>query len=247
MIRRFGLLTVAILSATLAVAGPGDAVHQLETQLDLKQELLSARVKALGNLQTDLDQAWGRVAHLSSDLARAHAEGESLQSLRLREADLRLAEAELEAVLGEAQNLRAEMLALEEEIDLLGRKIDALRQAPGRRQDPLTGRWRLVVEPGDLEGEVQLELDGTLVTGVYTLSGGWYGSFKGTLVADKLRLERIDSQLGFAAILYGQLATGEDPPRIEGTWEATNLSAGLPSSGTWAATRIRERPSGAEE
>jgi len=240
MVRRFGLFMGVILAAASAVAGPRDVVFQLRVQLAVKQDLLADRIKELEDLETDLEQAWARVSHLSSDLARAHDQGESLQSLQLREADLRLAEAELEAVLGQARDLRAAMISLEQEIDLIGRRIEALRNGPGRHEDPLSGRWRLAVDPGGLEGEVRLELDGTLVTGVYTLSGGWYGSLKGTLVGDKLRLERIDSQLGFAAILYGQLFTAEDPPRIQGTWEATNLSAGLPSSGTWIATRIPE-------
>ncbi len=241
MVRRvFCSMAVVLLASTaVAVAGSGGMAGQLELRLKLDRELLTGRLKALEDIQTDLDQAWARVAHLSSDLARAHEEGESLQSLQLRENDLRLAEAELVAVIGQARELRSGLLALEEEIDLLERKLDALRRGGEEAEDPLSGRWTLTVEPGDMEGEVQLELDGTLVTGVYTLSGGWYGSLKGTLVSGKLRLERIDSQLGFAAIFYGELFADEDPPRIQGTWEATNLSAGLPSSGTWVARKIR--------
>ena len=236
----WSIVAVFCLFAAEGVAGGGGEAACLELQMQVKRELLAGRLEALGNLQTDLDQAWARVVHLSSDLARAYGEGESLQSLRLRENDLRLAEAELEALMDQARQLRAAVLDLDEALELIGRKLEALRAAGPKAGDPLTGRWSLTVEPGDLEGEVQLELDGTLVTGVYSLSGGWYGSLKGTLVSGKLRLERIDSQLGFAAILYGELFADEDPPRIQGTWEATNLSVGLPSSGTWIARKIRE-------
>ena len=59
-----------------------------------------------------------------------------------------------------------------------------------------------MVEPGQ-EGVAHLNQRGTLVEGTYSLSGGFSGSFRGTFVAGKVRLERIDSQYGFAAIYYG--------------------------------------------
>jgi hypothetical protein len=102
---------------------------------------------------------------------------------------------------------------------------------------PLTGAWRFAVEPGQ-EGVAYLQQQGTLVTGTYTLSGGFTGSFRGTFVAGKVRLERIDSQYGFAAIFYGRLVGRGRNARLQGNWEATQLSSGLPSMGTWTATRI---------
>jgi hypothetical protein len=77
-----------------------------------------------------------------------------------------------------------------------------------------------------------------LVTGTYSLSGGFSGSFRGTFVAGKVRLERIDSQYGFAAIFYGRLVGRGKNARLQGNWEATQLSSGLPSMGSWTATRI---------
>jgi len=101
-----------------------------------------------------------------------------------------------------------------------------------------------VIEPGGIEGTAELRLDGTVIMGTYELEGGWYGSFKGTLVAGKVRLERIDSQLGFAAVFYGTLDAGE-PPRLSGTWEGTNLAAGQPAGGSWLAERLPEEEAGA--
>jgi hypothetical protein len=98
-----------------------------------------------------------------------------------------------------------------------------------------------MVEP-DQEGTAYLQQMGTLVTGTYALSGGFSGSFRGTLVAGKVRLERIDSQIGFAAIFYGRLI-GEGPnARLQGNWEATQLASGLPSAGSWTGRRIVEEP-----
>jgi hypothetical protein len=63
---------------------------------------------------------------------------------------------------------------------------------------------------------------------------------RGTLVSGKVRLERIDSQVGYAATLYAKLTVRAAESRLEGTWEATQLSAGLPSGGSWYAERLEE-------
>jgi len=72
---------------------------------------------------------------------------------------------------------------------------------------------------------------------VYQLSGGWKGSLRGTFIDGDVRLERIDSQQGFVAVYTGRLVTRDTEKRLEGTWDATNLAAGLPTSGTWVARR----------
>jgi hypothetical protein len=100
----------------------------------------------------------------------------------------------------------------------------------------LNGDWELTVQPG-LTGRMYLVQQGTLVNGTYELSGGWTGSLRGTLVANKVRLERIDSQLGFAAIFYGELNVAAEPNVIQGRWEATQLATGMPSAGGWRAER----------
>jgi hypothetical protein len=85
-----------------------------------------------------------------------------------------------------------------------------------------------------------LQQQGTLVSGTYALSGGFSGSFRGTLVAGKVRLERIDSQIGFAAIFYGRLLGQGRNLRLQGNWEATQLASGLPSNGNWSARKTEE-------
>jgi len=95
----------------------------------------------------------------------------------------------------------------------------------------------VAVEPGALRGTFDLRLDGSVVTGVYQLSGGWRGSLRGTLIDGTVRLERIDSQQGFNAVYSGRLVTRGNEKRLEGTWDATNLAAGMPASGTWVGRR----------
>jgi len=55
-----------------------------------------------------------------------------------------------------------------------------------------------------------------------------------------VRLERIDSQIGFAAIFYGRLVGRGENLRLQGNWEATQLASGLPSRGSWTATRVSD-------
>jgi hypothetical protein len=63
------------------------------------------------------------------------------------------------------------------------------------------------------------------------------GSVRGTYVGDRLRFDRVDSRLGFSAVFYGRLLSDGT---IAGTWEATDLGGGGPSSGTWSAVKKSE-------
>ena len=97
--------------------------------------------------------------------------------------------------------------------------------------------WNVAIEPGGLKGNFDLRLDGTIVTGVYQLSGGWKGSLRGTFIDGSVHLERIDTQQGFVATYDGRLVVRGGEKRLEGSWQATNLAAGLPGAGTWVGRR----------
>jgi hypothetical protein len=84
-----------------------------------------------------------------------------------------------------------------------------------------------------------MSLDGTIVSGEYTLEGGYSGSLRGTLVNDRLRLERVDSKLGFSSIYYGRVA--REGASIAGTWESTTFGGGEPGAGRWHAVREDEK------
>lgn len=220
----------------MGVASADGVVDALRAELGVQLRLAGQRIERIEAHQSEVREAWNRVQRLAADLTHAQRQGETLESLELRDADLRRAEFELVQRILESERYRAALRETWEKVEALQAEIQA-RQGEARAEDPLTGRWRVAVEPGGLEGYFDLELNGTLVEGTYELSGGWTGSLKGTLVERKVRLERIDSQLGFAAVFYGWLFPQEEPPRLQGTWEGTQLGAGLPSSGTWVAQR----------
>jgi hypothetical protein len=105
--------------------------------------------------------------------------------------------------------------------------------------DPVTGRWFLLINPGPRKGEMRIFLDGTLVTGDYLLDGGFRGSLRGTYIADKLSLQRIDSEQGIDANFYGRVNAQQK--RILGTWEATAIAPATgPGGGTWTGTFVPE-------
>ena len=87
-----------------------------------------------------------------------------------------------------------------------------------------------------------MALDGTLVSGDFTLEGGYSGSLRGTLVNDRLRLERVDSRLGFSTVYFGRLA--RDGNTIAGTWEDTTFGTGSRGNGQWHAVREDEKEEG---
>jgi len=236
-----GFFLLGLFVAIWPVAAVGQVAEGLREQVRVREGVLADQVTGLSDAREELREVWGRYDLQAQNLLRAQAEGESVDSLLLREDELRQVEAELLAALAKNQQQLRSMLENRRLIAALADEIRRLSAEVGAGEAPLTGTWRLMVEP-DQEGTAYLQQMGTLVTGTYALSGGFSGSFRGTLVAGKVRLERIDSQIGFAAIFYGRLI-GEGPnARLQGNWEATQLASGLPSAGSWTGRRIVEEP-----
>jgi len=234
--KRLILLVVVLAVPTLASAQVADSLLE---QVKIREIILAGQIEDMVEVRADLTEAWARLEQQSGSLMQAQREGESVDSLRLRDEGLRQVEMQLLADVSRAQELRRSMLENRTMLAAISTEVQRLAADVGAAEAPLTGTWRMVVEPGQ-EGMAYLQQQGTLVTGTYALSGDFSGSFRGTLVAGKVRLERIDSQIGFAAIFYGRLIGRGPNARIQGNWEATQLASGLPSAGTWTATRVRE-------
>jgi len=234
--KRLILLVVVLAVPTLASAQVADSLLE---QVKIREIILAGQIEDMVEVRADLTEAWARLEQQSGSLMQAQREGESVDSLRLRDEGLRQVEMQLLADVSRAQELRRSMLENRTMLAAISTEVQRLAADVGAAEAPLTGTWRMVVEPGQ-EGMAYLQQQGTLVTGTYALSGDFSGSFRGTLVAGKVRLERIDSQIGFAAIFYGRLIGRGPNARIQGNREATQLASGLPSAGTWTATRVRE-------
>jgi hypothetical protein len=230
------MLMVAVLLPSCVAAQP--VVDSLREQLRIQEDLLAGEIDEMDRHRAQLREAWVRVARETDDLQQAQRQGESLESLKLRDIDLRQAESELIGHLFAVQRLRKSILTSEAIIAATQEQIRSLEGGAGTQEDPLSGLWRMVVEPGDIEGSMNLRLDGTLVQGTYSWSGDWSGSFRGTFVARKVRLEMIDARHGFAAILHGKIVNRAGSVQLVGTWEGTELAGNLPSAGNWFAERL---------
>jgi hypothetical protein len=236
---RRAVLVVLVFGVLQPVLAAAQVVEGLREQARIRQSLLAQQMADLGDQREELRAIWARLEQQTGALLLAQQQGETVESMRLRDADLRKTESELQAVLLEMQQQRSSLLENRTMIAAINLQVQQLASGAGAVEAPLNGSWQLVVEPGQ-EGVAYLQQQGTLVTGTYSLSGGFSGSFRGTFVARKIRLERIDSQFGFAAIFYGRLVGRGENARIQGNWEATQLASGLPSTGNWSATRIVE-------
>jgi hypothetical protein len=106
-----------------------------------------------------------------------------------------------------------------ERLTELGMVIGQHRDRSLVKTEQLDGRWRIDLTPSNEFGLMDLHLDGTMVTGTFRLSSGAQGSIRGTYVNHRLRLERVDTQMGYDMTLTGvhDLETGE----IGGIWNAT--------------------------
>ncbi len=234
--RRVVLILVALVFL-LPASATGQVIEGLREEIKVREDLLAKQVRDLAEMREEFLETWSRLDQLTGGLLQAQRDGESVESLRLLDDDLRKAETELLAAVFEAQQQRSAILENRTMIASIELEVRRLADQIGGPEAPLTGAWRFAVEPGQ-EGVAYLQQQGTLVTGTYSLSGGFSGSFRGTFVAGKVRLERIDSQYGFAAIYYGRLVGRGRNARLQGNWEATQLASGLPSMGSWTATRI---------
>ncbi len=238
MQRTLGCALLASLAASVVLAQARDPLlESFRLQLEVEKRLMASDAASLERIQESLRSATERMVRLGDDLLRGQRDGEDATSLVARANDVRKAETEVIDLVAQAQQLRATMAARREYMEQLAVEIRRLEEGAGVPQDELSGRWAVNIEPGALKGSFTLRLDGTVVSGVYQLAGGWRGSLRGTFIGGNVRLERIDAQLGFVATYTGRLVTRGGEKRLEGTWEATNLAGGMPVSGTWVGQR----------
>jgi hypothetical protein len=232
-----GKFLTAIAAISMAAFAFGDArLEAVRSLLALERRQLAAESRRFNDATHKLEAALTELSAVSRAASEAASRGDATWS---ESADaLARAASAVEALVLD-QRLYLERIA-----DVRERIAGLERDSSGRghREDLLSGDWKMRVDPGEQEGDLHLSLDGTLVSGDYALEGGFTGSVRGTLVSDRLKLDRIDSRLGLNAVYYGRLS--RDGSSLTGTWESMDVSGGAPSSGTWSA---RRQPSDQEE
>lgn len=236
------LLLVLAAPAALAQGGPGSEAF-VRRSLDVERRLLRedlgeyarARQQAT-DTQRRLDELANTIDQVAdqdpaeSPAARTNIArfGDQLEeALRAHDAATARTERALDRVQTHLQRLRTLVEMLQS-----GR-------LPGVDQ-VLSGTWRLSlggsVGRETLGGTARMVQDGTLVYGDYQLEDDRRGSFTGTFVGGRVRLELVDVRSGFFGILEGRVDGAQG--RIEGFWRPTELAGGGPGGGGWAATKV---------
>jgi len=228
--------------AILVLAGAcvvclGDAASDAaRAELARERRRLASDVRSLADTSRRLEQALNQLASASRVVADSAARGDPPDEVARREDAVSTVEQEVRSTLDRRRLLADRVIERR-------RTIAALESDSSKKTaDALTGKWTIIQDPGEQKGSFRLNLDGTIVSGDYALEGGFSGSLRGTLVSDRLRLERVDSELGFSAVYYGRVA--RDWTTIVGTWESTELAGGAPSGGRWRAVREEEKEEG---
>jgi hypothetical protein len=236
MRRGLASLLVGILTAAALLAA--DASDAARAELLRERRRLSADAKTLTDVSRRLETALNQLASASRAVADAASRTDSgPDEIARREDAVSDAEQEVRMLL-EKRRLLADRI-VERRRSIAALEGDLLTRKPS---DALTGRWSVTVDPGAQRGVFRMALEGTIVSGEYTLDGGYSGSLRGTLVNDRLRLERVDSRLGFSAVYYGRVA--RDATSIAGTWESTTFGSGAAGAGIWKALREEDREEG---
>jgi len=231
-------LSAAVLMGVLLLPGEArsaDPAEAARAELARERRRLAADVARLADISKRLDAALSQLENAS----RAVADGVSradvgADELARREEAVSDAEQDVRSLLDRRRLAADRVVDRKRSIALLESDLSTRKPA-----DALTGRWTVTLDPGDQRGVFRMTLDGAIVSGDYVLEGGYSGSLKGTLVNDKVRLERVDSKLGFSAVYIGRLA--RDGGSIAGTWESTNFGDGGPGQGRWTAVREEEK------
>jgi hypothetical protein len=232
MKRRHALVLIGLLVSGMATADT--AADAARAELARERRLLSADNGRLADVTRRLESALSDLAAACRAVSEAAARADSTDELTRREDALSSAEQEVRSLLDRRHLLAERVVDRRRRVSMLEGETQAKR--PG---DLLNGRWAVLLHPGDQRGVFRLSLQGTIVSGEYTLEGGASGSLRGTLVNERVRLERVDSKLGFNAVFYGRLSA--DGKEISGTWEATTFGTGEAGAGTWKAAREEER------
>ncbi len=166
------MFLVALVVLVAPAAADAQVADSLREQIRIREIVLEGQLDDLAEARQQLRELWLQLEQQTGNLMRAQREGETVDSLRLRDDDLRRLESELMAAIAKLQLERRTTLENRTMLAAMATEVGRLSAEVGDRESPLNGTWRLVVEPGQ-DGLAYLQQQGTLVTGTYALSGGF--------------------------------------------------------------------------
>jgi hypothetical protein len=232
MIRTLSGWTFCLLLLLPLAARAQDTPSAAQVQLRLEQSLLSLDLVGYNEMRERARRTQQGVNDVLARLDQALAgDSVSLGTLETLQDSLDAARAASRIT---EDRLSAQLEKIQERLRRIGLLQGGQTATAPRAADPLTGRWRVAIFPQNLTATYDLRLNGTVVTGSYTIAGSASaGSFRGTYSGGVLRLERVDAATGFDSVWEGTVGTD----RITGTWMTNQLATGQPNRGDWTAVR----------
>ena len=251
--RALGLLAAAWIGAfavgvapaqeeDLVAASGVDAIVAVTASLEIELTLLDEDTQRYDQLSGRRARAMARLDELyrSLDQAIRAGDGSGANDVTRLMDQIELAEEERVGLLIAERVLVDRISERRRKIVLFEERLQVLRHQAQQSGGVLSGVWDVSLLPGGQRGQFRIRQSGTLLSGTYTLDGGWTGSLQGTLVNRKVYLVRIDSRLGKMMELEGNLSS--DREAIRGTWLNYELAGQQGGTGQWAASRRKSAP-----
>jgi hypothetical protein len=218
-------------------AGAPSAAEAVSANLDVEKTLQREDRQRYEKLSTQRAEVTAELVDLYGDLDAAvrREDGSGAQQIEDLLNRVEAAERDRGQILDLQRVIVDRMRERARRIGLLDERLASLQARVTEAAGPLSARWDVVLLPLNQRGTFSLLQNGTLISGTYTLDGGWTGSLQGTCVNRKVYLQRIDSKLGRSAEFEGYLSA--DGTQIRGTWTSYDVSGQGASNGQWSAVR----------
>ena len=200
----------------------------LETEIDDYFDTREAEQEAMDELSR-------RSRQLDDTLGDAHG---SVAGLVRLESQLAAARERAFGLSEESAERRRQLYESMKRLSAMARQLKGLGLGPAEdgMDGEVSGSWHVEASPNSVHGVLDLEQEGSLVSGSYRLANGTHGSIVGTFAGDRLEFQLIDSDHGVVGSVRGDLDT--ESGEIYGTWQARELAAGRPTAGHWTARRL---------
>jgi hypothetical protein len=231
-----GIMLLCLVATVSAGTAADRSIFQ--TMMEVEQALLSEDLQKMRTLSSERTQVELQIRTLYRTMAAILGSSgeEDVVQAEMIFRQIEGVEANRRLIFAAQRTLVGRIIDRKRRLELMDEQLGAVAGWEAAESGPLTGAWQVVMMPKEQNGSFNLIQTGTLISGTYSLAGGWTGSLQGTLVNRKVYLVRIDSKLGRSMEFEGTLSGDGDT--ISGVWLNYDLGAQGGAQGQWTATRV---------
>ena len=234
--KTLGIMLLCLVFAVSAGLAADRSVFQ--AMMDVEQALLNEDLQKMRTMSSERTQVELQIRTLYRTMAAILGSSgeEDVVQAEMIFSQIEGVEAKRRLIFAAQWALVGRIIDRKRRLELMDEQLDAVAGRQAAESGPLTGAWQVVMMPKEQNGAFNLIQTGTLISGTYSLAGGWTGSLQGTLVNRKVYLVRIDSKLGRSMEFEGTLSG--DGGTISGVWLNYDLGGQGGAQGQWTATRV---------